>query len=68
DTPDQPPEALLLSPAGIPTTQNAPNVGDYVTYAPVVNENANREVPTLTKRLPIELDGFDVTALIRFHF
>jgi hypothetical protein len=68
DTPDQPPEALLLTPVAIPTPQNAPNVGDYVTYAPVVNENANREVPTLSKNLPIELDGFDVTALIRFHF
>jgi hypothetical protein len=67
-TPDQPPEALLQTPVAIPTPQNAPQPGDYVTYSPIVNENANREVPTDPKKLPIELDGFDVTALLRFHF
>jgi hypothetical protein len=69
ETPNQPPEALLLTPVALPTPQPPPNVGDYVVYGPVGNTSAVREVSLGPgSRLPIELDGFDITGQVRIHF
>ncbi|MHB8482131.1 MAG: hypothetical protein ACYDBV_05250 [Nitrospiria bacterium] len=69
DTPDPPPDALPPDPTiPIPKPVHNPIPGDSITYAPMTTVGGADFLQGTPQDLPLDLDGFEVTFYIQFHF